>query len=78
MPVPPDELIYGNGHLEPVGACARCGSFDEFCFECEPELERQAATLWRQENPDMSVFCCDREMKNRYRRRATLDKDAEK
>jgi hypothetical protein len=32
-------------------------------------LEREAAALWREENPDMSVFNCDAQMKEHYLRR---------
>jgi hypothetical protein len=32
-------------------------------------LEREAAALWRAENPKMSVFNCDAEMKEHYLRR---------
>ena len=35
----------------------------------EDYLEREAAALWRRENPDMSVFDCDHAMKERYRDR---------
>lgn len=37
--------------------------------ELSPMLERAAAELWRHENPTMSVFDCNAEMRNSYRRR---------
>ena len=39
------------------------------CCECAKRLELEAAYLWRQENPEMSVFDCSLEMKESYRRR---------
>lgn len=38
--------------------------------ETDDELEKRASDLWRKENPTMSVFACDEEMKKRYRARA--------
>lgn len=55
------------------GICALCGTSNEFCGECAPDLERKAAALWRSENPNMSVFACDSEMQNKYRRRVRRD-----
>jgi len=37
------------------------------------DLERRAATLWRSENPDQSVFDCSEETKRRYRSRVTIE-----
>lgn len=33
------------------------------------KVERLAASLWRKENPDMSVFACDAAMMESYRLR---------
>lgn len=43
--------------------------------ELPNDLERAAAALWRKENPRMSVFACDRKMKDRYRRRVLESAD---
>lgn len=37
--------------------------------ELPDNLEREAAALWRAENPDKSVFACDFSEKESYRRR---------
>ena len=41
--------------------------------ECDPELERRAAEMWRADNPNQSVFDCDEETKIRYRRKALME-----
>ena len=35
----------------------------------DASLERLAAELWRNDHPEMSVFACDVEMKQKYRAR---------
>lgn len=54
MPVSPDYMAYGP-------------SPDD--LEDDP-VERLAASLWREDNPTMSVFACDAETQERYRQRA--------
>lgn len=36
-------------------------------------IEKLAASLWRKENPDMSVFACDAAMMEAYRLRILED-----
>lgn len=50
--------------------CEGCGHFPArnlgthtLCYTCE----FNAAARWRLDNPEMSVFACDGEMKRRYR-----------
>lgn len=55
-----------------TGGCCQypdCGCFDASDY-WEDTVERAAADLWRRENPTMSVFSCDAEMKKLYRARA--------
>lgn len=59
----------------PQIVCCECGKMPPvrmappLCLNCDPELEREAAALWREENPDMSVFSVTQEMKLHYARR---------
>jgi hypothetical protein len=56
--------------------CCACGKAGivrlspPLCAACDPSIEQEAADLWRQDNPEMSVFACDAEMKSRYRMKA--------
>jgi hypothetical protein len=38
--------------------------------DCELQLERLAACLWREQNPTESVFDCDQVTKQKYREAA--------
>lgn len=40
------------------------------------EIERLAAQLWRQENPEMSVFDCDATMQEAYRQKILNERKA--
>lgn len=55
-------------------ACPTCKLPQIFCSHCKPDLEMQASQLWRRENPEMSVFACDIDMQNEYRRRVLEEK----
>ncbi len=54
--------------------CASCGSeyvvprkdAPPLCLPCDPDLDRRAALLWREENPDESVFAVTWERKLEY------------
>jgi hypothetical protein len=55
-------------------ACTSCGSElaiprkdgPPLCLDCDPDLDRRAADLWRKENPDESVFNATWEIKLKY------------
>lgn len=61
---------------EKPACCPHCGwdglNFNEVGSDNGPygdKVERLAASLWRKENPDMSVFACDAAMMEAYRLR---------
>lgn len=55
--------------------CKDCGETRDFCDECNPQMEQEAAALWRSENSEMSVFACDAKMKNDYRERIAAEQE---
>jgi len=62
----------------PQIACCVCGAVPvvrlapPLCADCDPENERDAAALWREEHPETSVFDCDEATKSGYRQAAVV------
>jgi hypothetical protein len=78
---PSDDPRSGQLDSEKTGpriVCCECGKgpvvrlSPPLCLNCDPErdrLDKEASILWREENPDASVFSVTTETKVKYVRR---------